>query len=276
MPSLLTKIQAHSLAFCLALWIASSPAGAATPGTAPSNELEELTSTELQQRIESGSTTILVPLGGTEQNGSHMVLGKHNVRVRILAEMIAQQVGNTLVAPVMAYVPEGDINPPTAHMRYTGTLSISPPVFEGLLQGTVQSLAQHGFRRVIFLGDHGGYQALLQNLARRLNQGPMKHTSCRVYALSEYFVAADQTFAQDLKARGFSAAVIGTHAGLLDTSLTLALDPTLVRLDQLAAARPDHPKGVHGDPRQASAALGRIGVERIVSASVAAIRALPQ
>ncbi len=270
-----TKIQLLCLALCSGLWFTPQIHGAPL-GPASTNELEELTSPELRQRIESGSTTALIPLGGTEQNGAHMVLGKHNVRVRLLAEMIAQQVGNTIVTPVMAYVPEGDINPPTAHMRYTGTLTIPPQVFEGLLQATVQSLAQQGFRRVILLGDHGGYQTLIQNIARRLNQGPMKHTSCRAYALSEYFEAQDQTFAQDLKARGFSAAQIGTHAGLLDTSLTLALDPALVRAEELAAARPDHPKGVHGDPRQASAALGRIGVERIVGASVAAIRALPQ
>lgn len=263
------------LTLCTSLWTPPQGYGA-FPATAPSNELEELTSTELHQRIESGSTTVLIPLGGTEQNGAHMVLGKHNVRVRILAEMIAQQLGNTIVAPVMAYVPEGDIDPPTGHMRYTGTLSIPPLVFEGLLQGTVQSLAHQGFHRVIFLGDHGGYQTLIRNFARHFNQGPMKHTSCHVYALSEYFDAAEKTFAQDLRERGFSNAQIGTHAGLLDTSLALALDPTLVRPDQLASARPDEPKGVHGDPRQASAALGRMGVERIVAASVAAIRALPQ
>ncbi len=266
---------ALSLALCCSLCTCLQ---AQTPALHPasSNYLEELTSTELHQRIMAGATTALVPLGGTEQNGTHMVLGKHNVRVRILAGMIAQQLGKAIVTPVMAYVPEGDITPPTAHMRYTGTLSVSAPVFEGLLDGTVRSLAQHGFRRVIFLGDHGGYQTLIRQIAQRLNQGPMKHTDCRVYALPEYFDAAEKTFAQDLKARGFSTAQIGTHAGLLDTSLTLALDPTLVRPDALAAALPDHPKGVHGYPRQASATLGQIGVQRIVDASVAAIRALPQ
>src|SRR5215470_17939823 len=74
--------------------------------------IDELTWTELRELIAAGKTTILVPIGGTEQNGPHMVLGKHNVRARVLAEKIAQALGNALVAPVMAYVPEGSIHPP--------------------------------------------------------------------------------------------------------------------------------------------------------------------
>src|SRR6266576_1081436 len=75
--------------------------------------LEELTWTELRDLIRSDKTTIIVPIGGTEQNGPHMALGKHNVRVRALSEKIALALGNALVAPVLAYVPEGSLNPPT-------------------------------------------------------------------------------------------------------------------------------------------------------------------
>ena len=87
-------------------------------------QIENLTSTELRERIAAGTTTVLVPLGGTEQNGPHMVLGKHNVRARWLAERIAQRLGNALVAPVVAYVPEGAVEPPAAHMRWPGTLTV--------------------------------------------------------------------------------------------------------------------------------------------------------
>ncbi|MBV9152357.1 MAG: creatininase family protein, partial [Alphaproteobacteria bacterium] len=69
--------------------------------------LEELTWTELRDQIRAGKTTVIVPIGGTEQNGSHMALGKHNFRVRFLSEKIARMLGNALVAPVIAYVPEG-------------------------------------------------------------------------------------------------------------------------------------------------------------------------
>ena len=56
--------------------------------------------------------------GGTEQNGPHMVVGKHNFIFKHTAEQIARKLGNALVAPVLAYVPEGNLDPPTSHMQY--------------------------------------------------------------------------------------------------------------------------------------------------------------
>ncbi len=92
--------------------------------------VDELTGPELQERIRAGTTTVIIPIGATEQNGPHMVLGKHNVRVQALSARIAQQLGNALVAPVVSYVPEGSINPPTAHMRFPGTTTVPVAVFE--------------------------------------------------------------------------------------------------------------------------------------------------
>ena len=85
--------------------------------------VEDLTSLELKELVASGTTTVLIPIGGTEQNGPHMAMGKHNVRVKFLAGQIAQRLGNAVVAPVIAYVPEGAISPPAAHMRFSGTIS---------------------------------------------------------------------------------------------------------------------------------------------------------
>ena len=83
--------------------------------------LEELTWTELRAAIDAGKTTAIVPIGGTEQSGPAIVLGKHNERVRFLAGRIALSLGNAIVAPVIAYVPEGRIEPPSSHMRFAGT-----------------------------------------------------------------------------------------------------------------------------------------------------------
>jgi creatinine amidohydrolase/Fe(II)-dependent formamide hydrolase-like protein len=225
--------------------------------------LEELTSVELRERIAQGTTTVLLPVGGTEQNGAHLALGKHNVRVRVLAGRIAEQLGHTVVAPVLAYVPEGDIDPPTQHMRHAGTLSVPVAAFESVLEGAARSLRRHGFRHVVLLGDHGGYQASLLRVAGRLNRagGPA------VIALEEYYRAA-QAFDATLAARGYTQQEIGRHAGLADTALAWAVDASLVRPQSLQPV-----PGVDGDPRRASAELGRSGVEHIVSASVAAIRA---
>ena len=227
--------------------------------------LEELTSVELRERIAQGATIVLVPIGGTEQNGAHLVLGKHNARVRVLAARIAEQLGGTLVAPVVAYVPEGDIDPPTQHMRHAGTLSVPTAAFESVLEGAARSLRHHGFRHVVLLGDHGGYQASLARVANKLNRAwGGRHG---LIALEEYYRAA-QAFDATLAARGYTAQEIGRHAGLADTSLAWAADAALVRPQALMAV-----PGVDGDPRRASAELGRSGVEHIVSASVAAIRA---
>ena len=96
---------------------------------------------------------------------------------------------------------------------------------------------------------------------------------CQVIALTEYYRAAQAGHAELLAARGFSKAEIGTHAGLADTALALAVDPALVRRDLLAqAAKGGEAQGVYGDPRRATAELGQIGVDHIVETSLAALR----
>ncbi|HKX41365.1 MAG TPA: creatininase family protein [Burkholderiaceae bacterium] len=264
------------VAAALGLSGAARPALAATASAAATPFIEELTWTELRDRVAAGATTVIVPVGGTEQSGPHMVLGKHNVRAHVLAGRIASKLGNALVAPVLAYVPEGSITPPTAHMRFPGTITISDATFEALLESTARSFRQHGFRTVVFIGDHGGYQKSLEKVAAKLDrEWRAAPTPCRAVALLEYYRVTQSAFVAALKARGHSAEEIGTHAGLADTALSLAIDPALVH----PSGMPSDPKsfareGVYGDPRRATAELGRIGVEQIVDASVAAIRAL--
>jgi creatinine amidohydrolase/Fe(II)-dependent formamide hydrolase-like protein len=245
----------------------------ASPGqAAPTVQLEEMTSTELQSLVAAGTTTALVPVGGTEQNGAHLVLGKHNVRVRVLAARIAERLGDAVVAPVLAYVPEGSIDPPRWHMRWAGTISIPEAAFEATLEGAARSLCRHGLREVVLLGDHGGYQRSLERAAARVNAAPRPASPCRVHALTEYYRVTQTGFAQALKAGGFSAQQIGSHAGLADTALALAVEPALVREDVARSAAAAHP-GVAGDPSLATAELGRVGAGQIVDASVQAIEA---
>jgi creatinine amidohydrolase len=263
------------LAKILAAFLIAAFTLAAQAATPPTVQVEELTWTELRDRLAGGATTVLVPIGGTEQNGPHMVLGKHNVRARVLAAQIAQRLGNALVAPVVAYVPEGSIRPPVAHMRFAGTISIPDAAFDSLLEATARSFKQHGFRHVVFLGDHGGYQKNEERVAAKLNREWAADPSCRVIALVDYYRVVDGPYVDALKQRGFTEAEIGTHAGLADTSLALAVDKSLVRSEALASgSRPTERDGVHGDPRRATAELGQIGVQQILDVSVAAIRKL--
>ena len=214
--------------------LVAAAAASTLPASAASVQLEELTWTELRDRVAAGSTTVLIPIGGTEQNGPHMTLGKHNVRVKLLAARIAERLGNAVVAPVIAYVPEGKIEPPTQHMRYPGTITVPDAAFEATLEGAARSLRRHGLRDVVLLGDHGGYRASLERVAAKLNRE--WGSAARVHALPEYYRAAAGDFDAALKAQGFAASEIGPHAGLADTALMLALDPSQVHMD-VAAAR---------------------------------------
>jgi creatinine amidohydrolase len=255
------------VAFCLVLAL-TAPGYAQTPDTI---SLEDLTWTELRALVRAGKTTVLLPIGGTEQNGPHMALGKHNVRVKALAERIAHTLGNALVAPVLAYVPEGAVEPPTGHMRFPGTITVREETFRQTLDSAARSFRVHGFRDIVFLGDHGSTQAGERAVAARLNR-EWTASPVRVHAVEEYYRAATTGFDALLKTRGYRAEEIGQHAGLSDTSLTLALQPRLVRTTPREEPAPGEASGVEGDPRRASAELGRLGVELIVTQSVAAIR----
>jgi len=261
----------HRLASVAAVLLAlSGPAArAALPAGLAANDLEAMTSVELRERIAHGATTIIVPIGGTEQNGAHMLLGKHNVRAHLLAGRIADALGNAIVAPTVAYVPEGSIHPPAAHMKYSGTISVPDAVFEGLLESTARSFKQHGFRDVVFLGDHGGYQSDLTQVADRLNREWAKDPACRAHAPLDYYRVTQTAYLAALKAHGVSEAELGSHAGLADTALALAVDPALVRTDKLAGP---YPAGVTGNPKRATAELGELGTRLVVETTVAAIR----
>src|SRR3989442_2093736 len=151
--------------------------------------LEELTWPELRTLVQAGKTTMILPIGGTEQNGPHMALGKHNARVKMLSERIARTLGNALVAPVIAYVPEGALSPPTGHMRFPGTITVPEDVFRRLLESAARSARLHGFRDVVFLGDHGSTQGGEKMVAARVNR-EWAATPVRAHAIEEYYHAA--------------------------------------------------------------------------------------
>src|SRR2546428_13995830 len=66
--------------------------------------LEELTWPELRGLVQAGKTTMILPIGGTEQNGPHMALGQHNARVRARSARVARTRGHAVGAPVIADV----------------------------------------------------------------------------------------------------------------------------------------------------------------------------
>ena len=253
------RVVIVGLLFCLSL-----AGGARGDGT--SVYIEDLTWTELRDQLAAGKSIAIVPLGGTEQNGPHMAIGKHNLRVKLLAGKIAAALGTALVAPVLSYVPEGGLNPPAGHMRFPGTITVPEDAFQKVIEYAARSFKQHGFRDIVFLGDHGSTQTGEEAVARRLNR-EWTAKPARVHAIVEYYRASESGFGHLLESRGYPADEVGIHAGLADTALMMALDPALVRSDRLKPG-----EGVSGDPRRATAELGALGVAAIVDQTVAAIK----
>ncbi|MFT3812196.1 MAG: creatininase family protein [Acidovorax sp.] len=254
-----------------ALALAAAQAALAQPPKTV--QLENLTWTELRDEIRAGKTTLIIPIGGTEQSGPYVALGKHNARVKVLAQRIAEGLGNAIVAPVIAYVPEGGYAPATSHMRFPGTITVPDDVFEKTLASAANSFKVHGFTHIVFLGDHGGYQNDVRRVAAQLNKA-WSGSGARALVPPAYYGTSSDGYAQILRQHGVPDAEIGTHAGLADTSLQLAVAPGMVRLDQLKnAPKPSPADGIYGgDPRRSSAELGQLGVDAIVSRTIAAIQ----
>lgn len=255
-------------ALALAVLLGAGPVRAEV--ALPSLWLEELTWTEVAAARADGYDTVIVPTGGTEQNGPHAVLGKHNAIVAATAGRIAAELGHTLVAPVIAYVPEGDPAPaPTGHMQWPGTISISEDTLAALLTETGQSLATHGFRRILFLGDSGGNQSAQARAAEALNTA-WAGTGTRALHVGSYYAANGQ--AEALAARGFTTDEIGNHAALRDTSELMAVRPEAVRALPVPPPAGTHP-GHDGAPGRASAEIGAFMLDLKVAAALAQIRA---
>ena len=245
------------------------------PGVAPAQTpdtvfLEDLTWPEVRDALAAGTTTIIIPTGGTEQNGPHMVLGKHNYLVRYKAGEVARRLGNALVAPVMAYVPEGDVDPPSGHMRFPGTITTPPEVFEQVLEFAARSFQQHGFLDIALLGDSGGNQASQAAVAARLNR-EWADTPVRVHHLTDYYPGPGDAW---LVTQGEREEDVGTHAGMHDTASLMFLNPAMLRLDEMAPGTRGDGSGSVGNPARSTAAYGEQILEMQIAAAVRQIRAL--
>ena len=252
----------------LGVALPNSPLTAPMPDTV---EMADMTWVEVRGAIERGYTVAIVPTGGIEQNGPHMVLGKHDYIVRDAAGRIAKQLGRTLVTPVVSFVPQGNYDPPTDNMKFPGTLGVPDPVFAQVLEGIARSLKLAGFKTICFVGDHGPSQASQAAIAAKLNAEWLGQET-HVLHVSDYYVDGAQIIF--LRKKGETPATMGVHAGLIDTSELLAVHPGGVDLSRLAALplNPE-PTGHSGDPARASAEYGTALLEIRISAAVRQIRA---
>ena len=237
----------------------------------PSLFLDELTWMEVADAIDAGTTTIIVPTAGTEQNGPHMVLGKHKFIVTATAERIARQLGNALVAPTVTYVPEGTVERIRGNRQRAGTITLPIEHYKKLLEYGARSLEAGGFTDIVMIGDSGGNQRGMEEVATMLNQewsdGPG-----RVHFVGDYY--ANHGINEWLNRQGETDEAIGSHAGIRDTSQLWALHPEHIRVDLLAPGGGFEGSGVRGDASRASVEYGRKGLELKVAAAVSQTREL--
>jgi sterol desaturase/sphingolipid hydroxylase (fatty acid hydroxylase superfamily)/creatinine amidohydrolase/Fe(II)-dependent formamide hydrolase-like protein len=224
--------------------------------------LEEMTWTEIDEAKNKGFTSIIIPTGGTEQNGPHVILGKHNKIIQHTAQEIAQRHGNTLIAPVVTYVPEGSIAPKTGHMQYTGTISIREEAFEMILEDTAKSLYAHGFKNIYIIGDSGDSVAAQTRAAERIQKDVKAGQT--VLHVTDYYQSNGQV--EHLLEEGFTRKAIGWHAGLRDTSELIAVAPEGVRDEERLKA--EQRKGANGAFWRANEDIGQKMLALKVEAAV--------
>ncbi|MBM22783.1 MAG: creatininase [Gammaproteobacteria bacterium] len=194
---------------------------------------DELTWMEVRDLIENGYTQVIVPTGGIEQNGPYLVTGKHNVILEAACPEIAKKLGNTLCAPIIKFVPEGDIEPPSGAMLFPGSISLRAETYNMLLDDIASSLKQAGFKHIIFIGDSGGNQTGMEIVSGKLNQrwtgsGVLAH-----YIPQYYNPGWEET-------ERFSKEILGVeetrndgyHDDIWVTAMMMVTDPDQVRYQQ--------------------------------------------
>jgi len=201
----------------------------------------------------------------------HVILGKHNFVVRHAAERMARKLGNALVAPVLEYVPEGDPENPNFG-RNPGKLSCPAQCFMTVLEYASRSLKAGGFKDILLIGDSGGNQTSLQEVATKLNK-EWDGTGTRVFPLTEYYSKGREHHRAWLMAEyGYDEATIGSHAGVTGTSQVLFVFPKGIRLEKMYTVQDN--EGSDGDPKLATAEIGDRIIEFKVNAGISQYKAL--
>ncbi|MEP7362802.1 MAG: ankyrin repeat domain-containing protein [Acidobacteriota bacterium] len=233
--------------------------------------MEELTWLEVRDAMRAGKTTVIIATGGVEQNGPYLVSGKHNIVLRATTEAIARKLGNALVAPIVAFVPEGDISPPTGHMKYPATISLRQSTFKALLTDIAESLKSHGFQHLILIGDSGGNQTGMKEVAAELTAawtgGP-----AAIHFIPEYYDFYDGgSLSKWLESQGIHEKDEGYHDNVAITAMMMAVDPTAVRMSERRAKNKFSINGVSLDPADEMITLGKRAVASRANVTVEAI-----
>ena len=231
--------------------------------------IEDLTWMEVRDAMQGGKDTVLIATGGIEQNGPYLVANKHNVVLRGTTEAIARKLGNMLVAPIIGFVPEGDIDPPTVHMRYPSTVSLTEETYRRLLVDVCSCYRTHGFKHVVMIGDSGGNQDGMKRVAAELN-AKWPDGKTKFHFIPEYYNYGD--LKGWLEERGIKQTDEGLHDDFAMSAMMLSIDPASVRMKQRVAAGKFKINGVDLAPVEKTVELGKTLIDYRADVTVKLIR----
>ena len=237
--------------------------------------IDELTWLEVRDRIAQGFTTAIIPTGGIEQNGPFVTTGKHNVILRAACPAIVQQLGNALCVPVVKFVPEGSIDPPSGAMFFPGTISVREETYQDLLDDIASSLKQHGFTDIVMIGDSGGNLEGMETVAQRLNKR-WTATGTRAHFVREYYDPgweATERYTEEVLGIA-ETQNDGHHDDIWVTAMMMITDPTTVRYNERVEAGLASINGVSLRPLKATVELGRKMMAFRAALTAEAIRGL--
>jgi creatinine amidohydrolase/Fe(II)-dependent formamide hydrolase-like protein len=226
---------------------------------------------DVRDALKAGKTTAIIATGGMEPNGPWLATGKHNYVLQSNCEAIARKLGNALCAPIVKFVPEGDIETKTGHMASPGTISMREDTFRAILRDTAESLQAHGFTNIVFIGDSGGNQAGQKAIAEELT----KKWAGKALAMhvAEYYDYAG--VAKYMTGHGI---VDGKSDQMHDDPIIslnmFNTDPNSIRYNERAKAGKATINGVNLADKTKNAQLAKQIVEFRASTTVAAINRL--
>lgn len=248
-------------------------------------ELEQLTTSELEDAIAGGMTTVVLPIGSVAQHGRHLPLGTDAMLGDELGRRVAERLG-AVVAPTVR------IGCADAHGSFPGTLTLTRDTLRKVAVEIGLSLARHGFRLIILLPTHCGNVAAVEAAVEDLNdtlEGAVAYGPVNDIERDVLEYAAGNASREN----GVTLTQSGAHAGEFETSAMLALRPELVRRERAEAGYMGNmawamkqlhkegvaieqlsPNGVLGDPTLADADHGRGYVERLADVIASAISVL--
>jgi len=208
---------------------------------------------------------LLVPIGSTEQHGGHLPLGTDALCAETAALLVAAKVPSLVAPPICL-----GVSP--QHANFAGTVSIPPSLLTGLIVELCGSLVPCGFKGVFLFNGHGGNTAAVENAAREVFT---RHAVVVATVSYMHAILRAQPLPRDPKLARWIAREMAGHGGQIETSLVMAVAPSLVDMGR-ADLRPvgaaleieddivtlqymiedKSETGAFGDVREASAARG--------------------